>query len=652
MSVRETTDGAYRPEIDGLRAIAVVSVILFHAGFTALSGGFVGVDIFFVISGYLITQILLQELRGGNFSLIRFYERRIRRILPVLYFVLLVSSFAAWLWLMPSDYKRYGKSLLAVIFFVPNILFWSEGDYFDVQSAHKPLLHTWSLAVEEQYYLLFPLLLFSVWRFRRQHLIQYIFMLTLAGFALAEVSSHFKPTAAFFLAPPRAWELLAGGCAACCHIDKSRFGFLQKYRDGLSVAGLLLIVYAIFFFDEATRFPGAWALVPVVGTVLVILFSDRFTLAGKLLSNRIFVGLGLVSYSAYLWHQPVLVFFRQRFLVEPGKAQGVVLVGLIFCVSYLSWRFIESPFRKRNLIGSRRVFLTMGVMSVVLIVIGLLSVTDGGKHSRLYSEIDVSAERNKLPLMSDGWCFYSVDSDAELPVGDGGHHCFLGNVHAKKRALLFGDSFAGQYEPFWDELGKRVDLNVHVLTTNWCYPAGTDEFTGPQKSPAYAQCRFNRDFLLKHMGSYDVLILAGYWRQIYLQGKMSGVLDLIRASSGVAPLLVLMGSPVIFDENVNVRQQLSQVYGMSYEIAGAGRLADVEAVAADAMLAQAAQSASNIIFFSRDSLFGQGQNSLAIDGVPYSWDGYHISTLGSKRAAEVFFASHQFEVFQHMLHGH
>lgn len=630
-----------------------MSVILFHAGFPEFSGGFVGVDIFFVISGYLITRILLQELRENRFSLARFYERRIRRILPVLYFVLLTSSIAAWLWLLPSEFQRHGKSLLAVIFFVSNFLYWREGDYFDVQSEYKPLLHTWSLAVEEQYYLLFPLLMLSVWRFRRNRVVIYLIVFTLLSFFLAELASYLKPKAAFFLVPTRAWELMAGSLAACYSFNNVKLTRFDEYQGSMAGVGLVLIIYAIFAFDKSTRFPGVWALFPVFGALLIILFAHNANAIGKLLSSRVLVGIGLLSYSAYLWHQPMLVFFRQRMLSEPSRVEGAVLIVAIFVISYFSWRYIENPFRNKSLVGSKTVYAAMGIASTVLVGVGFVSISQNGAHARLSAYIDHSAERNKLPLISNGWCFYSVDTIQSLDVGEKGRTCYLGAKNAAKKALLFGDSFAGQYEPFWDELGKQVDLSIHAVSTNWCYPTLTQEFTGSQTSRAYQQCLENRKFLQENMHRYDILILSGYWRQILLQEKMTGVLDLVTHAAGRMPLIVIMGSPVVFDENINIRQQLANIYGRSYSVDDIARSSDVAAVTADKILNDLTDGLENVVVFSRDDLFGRGSAArLATNGQPYSWDGYHISILGSRRAFENFLLSDKFSNFSELLKSH
>lgn len=256
----------YRAEIDGLRAVAVIPVILFHAGFEHFSGGFIGVDVFFVISGYLITMIILSEKEQGTFSLVNFYERRARRILPALFFVMLVSLPFAWLWLLPSDMADFSQSLMAVSFFSSNILFWKETGYWGTDNELKPLLHTWSLAVEEQYYILFPLFLMLMWRFRKRWIFGSLIVIATLSLLVSQWGAYNRPTANFFLLPTRGWELAIGACIAFYFLYRTQAtrAFLPHrfFDEALGLPGFLMIGYAIFMFDDATPFPGFYALIP------------------------------------------------------------------------------------------------------------------------------------------------------------------------------------------------------------------------------------------------------------------------------------------------------------------------------------------------------------------------------------------------------
>lgn len=357
----------YRSEIDGLRAVAVVPVILFHAGFELFSGGFVGVDVFFVISGYLITSIILSELIEEKFSLISFYERRARRILPALFFINIACLPFVWFWLSPITIKDFGQSLFAVSVFASNFLFWSESGYFDTAAELKPLLHTWSLAVEEQYYIIFPLLLMGVWRFSLKFVLGVLFVIFVASLGAAEYGSREFPNAAFYLLPTRMWELLIGAFVALYLMYKPHLAS-RALNQILSLAGLTMIASSILLFDKATPFPGLYALVPTVGTALIILCAVPATLTHRFLSLRVMVGLGLVSYSAYLLHQPIFVFARYRMGSDISDFALLMFAFISVLGAWISWRFVEAPFRNKQVVGREQIF-TFAILGVLFFAI-------------------------------------------------------------------------------------------------------------------------------------------------------------------------------------------------------------------------------------------------------------------------------------------
>ncbi|SFO10830.1 acyltransferase family protein [Sphingomonas sp. OK281] len=369
----------YRSEIDGLRAIAVIPVILFHSGSNLFKGGFVGVDIFFVISGYLITSIMAYDLDNNRFSIIRFYERRARRILPALFVVILVCIPFAWLLLMPGDLKDFAKSIIAVCLFASNIFFWRSSGYFDAETAGKPLLHTWSLAVEEQYYVLFPIALLVLWRFGRRPTFYLIFFVAALSLLLSEWGWRHQPSANFYLAPTRAWELLVGSMSALWHFNKP-----QRSNGPLAALGLAMIAFAIFAYDETTPFPSVYALVPVIGTGLILLFAGADTLTGRLLSLRPFVWIGLISYSAYLWHQPIFAFARHYRMGPLPTPVGLALSALAIGLAYLSYRFVETPFRQSKTFGRKQIFAFSAVGLAGFAAVGASGVTTNGGMYRFY----------------------------------------------------------------------------------------------------------------------------------------------------------------------------------------------------------------------------------------------------------------------------
>lgn len=366
----------YRREIDGLRAVAVLPVILFHAGFSVFSGGFLGVDVFFVISGYLITRHILEELANGHFSLRRFYARRARRILPALFVVMLLSIPFAFLWLLPSQYADFSRSLIAVPLFVSNLFFWRESGYYAAEAAEKPLLHTWSLGVEEQYYLLFPLALMLLWRFGRSRAFYGVVLAAILSLALCEYASRAVPIANFFLIPTRAWELLAGSICAFLHQRRA-----IKGNGPLAALGLGLILFAMVQYDEGMRLPSLGTLVPVLGAALVLLYAGADTLTSRLLSTRGMVGIGLISYSLYLWHYPLFAFAHLQF-VAASTGTMTVLVAASLVLGTLTWRYVEQPFRRQThprYVADRRALMLLGTMLGILFAAGLYGYASHGR---------------------------------------------------------------------------------------------------------------------------------------------------------------------------------------------------------------------------------------------------------------------------------
>ena len=388
----------HRPEIDGLRAIAVMPVILSHAKFGLVPGGYLGVDIFFVISGFLITMLLMEEMAAGHFSLGRFYERRARRILPALVAVIAVVSVAAWLWLLPAELKKYSDSLIAVGLFGSNFLFWRTENYFAPVADLAPMLHTWSLAVEEQFYLLFPLILLALWRFARPRLVLVLVVAALASLLLSHYAARHYASANFYLAPTRVWELLAGALA----------GWLMLHRppaasDGVAAGGLALIVASMLIYDETTPIPSLLALAPVGGTVLVLVFARGRSRVARFLSLPPMVWIGLVSYSAYLWHQPIFALARIKLLERPSTMMMIALVALTLVLSALSWRFVEQPFRGRagqRRFSARAIFALSGLSLAGMVGLGLAGTLSDGADGRLNPA--ANARRAELAANFDG----------------------------------------------------------------------------------------------------------------------------------------------------------------------------------------------------------------------------------------------------------
>lgn len=370
----------YRSEIDGLRALAVIPVILFHAGFEFFRGGFIGVDVFFVISGYLIASIIINDLENTEFSLINFYERRARRILPALLFMMFICIPFAWLLMTPIQMKDFSQSLVAASFFVSNILFGLEASYFEADAKLKPLLHTWSLSIEWQFYIIFPIFLLFIWRYVRNSVFWVLIVLASASLVFSEWGARNLLKASYFFAPARIWELLIGVLAAF-YTQKREV----KKNNLLSMLGFIAIVYSTFSFDQSTPSPSFYTLIPVIGVLLVLIFGSKETLIGSMLSNKLLVGIGLISYSAYLWHQPLLAFIRLKMLEEPTDILLLSVCLFSFIPAYLSWKFIEKPMRNKKIVSGKQMLLISLVGILFLSIVGTFGHISNGYKNLMFN---------------------------------------------------------------------------------------------------------------------------------------------------------------------------------------------------------------------------------------------------------------------------
>ena len=433
----------YRRDIDGLRAVAVLPVVIFHAGL-GLGGGFIGVDVFFVISGFLITSILLREIDENRFSILGFYERRARRILPALFAMMGVVALAAIAFFIPEDLDAFGKSLAAASLFLSNVWFFSELGYFTEAAELKPLLHTWSLGIEEQYYLVFPVLLWVLFRaLRASRIFSVLALLTAVSFAMSVWAASRAPDAAFYLPQYRMWELFLGSLLAMA----SAWGWLKLLaprlglQTFLSVAGLLAILVPVLVYGPETRFPGVAALLPCLGALLLIATGGQvITPVSRLLSTRPLVFIGRISYSVYLWHWPILSL---RFYVTgraPTLIEGAICVGLSIALGSLSWRFIEAPFRDRHRFGLTQILSgAVAGLAVAVVVGGFIAKTDGLPGRMPADFLALTSEEET----EDGPGCHFVTPDR----GRRGDVCILGDTGAAPWFVLVGDSHAGVLSP-------------------------------------------------------------------------------------------------------------------------------------------------------------------------------------------------------------
>ena len=480
----------YRKEIDGLRAVAVVPVILFHAGFQWFSGGYIGVDIFFVISGFLITSILLNEHQHQAFSLAAFYERRARRILPALVLVLACCLPFAYAVLSPIDLRAFAKSLLGANVFLANVVSYQQTDYFDAASEIKPLLHLWSLSIEEQYYLVLPLLLAFLVKRGAKSVFGTLLVLSVASLFYSEHVLYTNERAAFFFTHSRAWELLIGSLsAALVHynylsLQPSSQARTMVLRQWLSALGFAMVALPIFLYSKDTPFPGLSALVPAIGTALILLFAVEHTWVQRLLSLKPLVGVGLISYSAYLWHQPVLAFVRYRSLESLSTVTLVGLVLFVMVMAYLSWRFVERPFRNKQTFTRRQIWLFAITTTLALSALSVYVYKRNGLPSRFdgkYTEAFYPHE-----FKEDGFCHFKPLYGADTLQG-----CDFGDPNGKRTVFLVGDSHAsallgGLHESF-QKLGWK-GVRVKVLKCPHQIPGMISASVNDEKIAIANQC--------------------------------------------------------------------------------------------------------------------------------------------------------------------
>lgn len=611
----------YRPEIDGLRALAVVPVILFHAGFELFSGGFVGVDIFFVISGYLITSILVDDIENKRFSIVNFYERRARRILPALIFVMLVCIPFAWMWMLPSQMKDFTQSLAAVSFFASNFLFWHQSGYFEAAAEVKPLLHTWSLAVEEQYYLLFPIFLIAAWRIGKNRVFWMIVIFAIISLGLSEWGRRSMPMANFYLAPTRAWELLAGSIAAFVVYKRG-----VRANNALSLLGLAAILFAIFAYDTSTPFPSVYALVPVIGVVLLVLFAEKETLAAKFLRTRLFVGIGLISYSAYLWHQPLFAFARLKNFEAPTEYLMLSLVLASLGLALISWKFIEQPLRSRECFSRKSIFFASAFFCIAFTLIDFVGLPSGSYENRLTQEQIEMLAYDKYPggkFYREGDCLLQPEQSAN----DFGSECLL-----DKGYLVWGDSHAAALAS-----GLRLVVdNVSQLTASTCPPILDIVIAIPPRPYCLGINRHNYELLKKNPDF--VVLLHANWRlyQINHDDYLRNTIKRLR-EIGVEEIIIIGGVPQYMPSLPEVL--LSERVVLDKPHSSRFRSQSVKDV--DHVLSVLAESL-DVGFMSALNVFCESEKCVSVikgsEGyVPTAWDYGHLTLEGS-----VYLSKHLF----------
>jgi peptidoglycan/LPS O-acetylase OafA/YrhL len=488
----------YRADIDGLRAIAVLSVFMYHLGLASFSGGYVGVDIFFVISGFLITRIITRDIKRGQFSLPAFYAKRFKRILPALAAMAVACMVVAYALLAPENLAELGDSAVAMALFGSNIFFYLQAGYFDAPAEMKPLLHTWSLAVEEQYYLLFPLMMMGLAKWNRSRYTRWLLILCLISFVVGLVQSYSgNQSAAFYWITSRAWELFLGSLLV---VPLFPLPTTKALRELLSLLGLTLIAVSVFGFDNQTVFPGVAALVPTIGAALIIYAGlGGSSIVGRLLSVKPLMLLGLISYSLYLWHWPIIVYAKYYSItpLEYKQMAGIVVVALI--VSWLSWRYVETPFRKSQQNQSKVLVVSLTVLAA-LMVGGLVLSMNKGFEGRYQNVTAHNSDQQ--------WLHWTACQNVSTRIRQGQPLCVMGSQNAKPTFLLWGDSHAKSIAVAFDTAAQENDIKGQIAIQTGCPPLLGIERTGRTRCH-----QFNQTVLTYLINNPDIktIVLAARW---------------------------------------------------------------------------------------------------------------------------------------------
>ena len=503
----------YRPDIDGLRAVAILSVLVFHAFPGYLPGGFVGVDVFFVISGFLISGIILKDLGRGRFSFADFYARRVARIFPALILVLTACLAFGWFVLLPDEYVQLGKHTVAGAAFMSNLLLWHQSGYFDVSAQSKPLLHLWSLGIEEQFYILWPLTLVLLWK-RTRRVLPAIILLALASFSLNALLVSRVPSLTFYFPFTRVWELLIGGALAQFTLQRGTL-WSTAVTNVVAGVGSLLIVLSLILINESRAFPGWWALLPTIGTALLIAAGPQSWINRKLLSAPVCVFIGLISYPLYLWHWPILVYLKliadSDFSLSPArlnflKAVALALSGLL---AWATWRFWELPIRDPNRMPRRLRVRRLASGMCAMTAVAALSVTNV-----ITARLDNPSVMRIVQAFGD-WDYPSSDNFMKADFVSHDIRSKSGRV-----TLFVSDSHMEQY---WPRVKAAIQNNPNLATAVFATSSGCLPFPEVNRAkPGFACPKFYKYWTAQaDQNDVSTVVIGAAW-ELYFIGEYRG----------------------------------------------------------------------------------------------------------------------------------
>lgn len=628
---------AYRPDIDGLRALAVLAVVIFHFNKKWLPGGFVGVDIFFVISGFLITGIVARQAAAGNFSFTDFYMRRVRRILPAALFATLATLLFGSVFMLPDDAKALSLSAIASTLSAANIYFWKflDTSYFAASSDTVPLLHMWSLGVEEQFYLIWPALLLITLKFGgRAATVGVAALIASASFWYGQSKLATDPTFAYYMLPSRAGELLIGGIAFFgAEAFKGRVN--QLYAQAMAVAGALLLAWSLAFVRETEGFPGFISVVPAVGAALVMAAgSFGKTFVGSVLAIRPMVAIGLVSFSLYLWHWPVLAFYRYAF-GEPDAVGNLACLAVMLALTMFSYHLIEVPFR-----GNRGWKFTLAIPSsaaVALSLAGALYVSNGliaPFNPNGYEQALLANRSGSEPAASAPY----VCQNAFKPELFTAEKCIFGDTTKPATALLIGDSNAAHFSGYLNEIAKAQGVAVRNVEHSACPPFPGQRSIRYIKEGYKVSCPSYFSEVQKQMAKYDTIIVGASWPSYYAVDKAAFIEDfdamLDELSASGKRVIVALKAPTF---NAIDRQCSEKALKIPFIDCGSKTiLADSGEMNINKEIIKRVEQRSNVSYFSVRDLICDGKTCSAFSGkTQLYYDGGHLSRAGSEKLGQI-----------------
>lgn len=626
----------FRHDINGLRAIAVIAVVLFHFNSSWMPGGFAGVDVFFVISGFLMTGIIFRGIEQENFSILKFYVARANRIIPALAVLCLVLLIFGWFYLTPLEYKALGKHAASSVAFLSNIIYWRESGYFDAASHEKWLLHTWSLSVEWQFYIIYPLVLVAMRKFMSIKTMKFLLLVgTVLGFIFCVIATYKWPNPSYYLLPTRAWEMMLGGIAYLYPLTLS-----ENRKKLFGWTGLGLIIGSYFLISSENPWPGYLAIFPVIGTFLVIQAHRNNSI---ITNNLVFQKLGTWSYSIYLWHWPIVVAIYIFSLNEFYTYLGVLLSVFL---GFLSHQYIERIKFRNDF--SNFLLLYKSKPLYLILVTATLSCLIFSYYKLKMKEIP-NLEYYQMANRSNGYCFGSPGSGTAT---EDYLNCKIGSTDKKSTVLLFGDSFAGHFEPMLDLIGKQENISIDSITTNSCYPAFSDKFHSKESHIGYTQCMMNRNYVKENFEKYKVIFVSARWDEFFSDNRDSynEFINMIDNITDKNITVIYLPNPNIYERNVG-NDYISYLLGgkelnsKSFTI----RQRSVDYTNnIEEKLSEYADKNKKFIVVKKEKLFQGHMFNSNGEAKPYSSDGGHISVFAAKYLAKNFIKTGEFSAIKEL----